>query len=82
MTSDNPPGCELRWPAPGRLVSSEEYAALGKTESCITELVEGRLVPAPGSRPRHNAATVDPAGQLEPPANPGSRVGLVVATTW
>ena len=39
---------------PGHLLTIEEYAALGGTG--FTELVEGRVVPSPGSGRRHDLA--------------------------
>ncbi|WP_410618422.1 Uma2 family endonuclease [Amycolatopsis sp. cmx-8-4] len=49
----------------GRLLSVEEYRALGETDRGFTELVEGRVVPSPGAGRRHNMAACRLAGQLE-----------------
>ncbi|WP_328612204.1 Uma2 family endonuclease [Amycolatopsis sp. NBC_00345] len=57
--------------SPVRLLSIEEYAALGETELGYTELMEGRLVLSPNPRPKHNAAIFELAKQLEPQL-PGS----------
>jgi Uma2 family endonuclease len=54
-----------------RLLSIEEYAALGETEHGYTELAEGRLVVSPNPRPQHNRAIFELAKQLEPQL-PGS----------
>lgn len=39
-----------------RLMTVEEYAALGETKSGYTELIEGRIMKSPGPAPRHNIA--------------------------
>ncbi|WP_326957370.1 Uma2 family endonuclease [Amycolatopsis sp. NBC_01286] len=49
----------------GRLLSVEEYRALGETDRGFTELAEGRVVPSPGAGRRHNMAACRLAGQLE-----------------
>ncbi|MFE0021358.1 Uma2 family endonuclease [Amycolatopsis sp. NPDC059021] len=55
-----------RWEIPDHLLSIDEYAALGETDSGFTELVEGRLVMSPSPKPRHNIAIFRLAKQLEP----------------
>lgn len=51
--------------APTRLLTVDEYLALGETESGYTELVEGRVVMSPSPAPRHNRAGYRAAVQLE-----------------
>ncbi|MPY77412.1 MAG: Uma2 family endonuclease [Actinophytocola sp.] len=59
-----PPEHTLRPPA--RLLTIDEYAALGETETGYTELVEGRLLMSPSPVPDHNYASLRLAVQLEP----------------
>lgn len=40
--------------SPDHLLTIAEYAALGELESGYTELVEGRILLSPSSKPRHN----------------------------
>ncbi|MFF1610050.1 Uma2 family endonuclease [Amycolatopsis sp. NPDC058278] len=51
---------------PVRLLTIEEYAALGETEVGYTELVEGRVVTSPNPGATHNLAAFSLAGQLDP----------------
>ncbi|MFB9932027.1 Uma2 family endonuclease [Amycolatopsis halotolerans] len=62
---------EFPWEIPDHLLSIEEYAALGETDSGFTELVEGRLVMSPSPSRRHNKAAYRIVQALEPqlPAN-------------
>ena len=66
MTALPEPHADRRWEIPDHLLSIEEYAALGETDSGFTELVEGRLVMSPSPKPRHNIAIYRLAKQLEP----------------
>jgi len=59
------PHAERRWEIPDHLLSIEEYAALGETDSGFTELVEGRLVMSPSPSRRHNKAAYLLGQQLE-----------------
>ncbi len=65
MTALPEPHAGRRWEIPDHLLSIEEYAALGETDSGFTELVEGRLVMSPSPKPRHNIAIYRLAKQLE-----------------
>ncbi len=58
-----PPEHPLRPPA--HLLTINEYAALGETETGYTELVEGRLLMSPSPVPDHNYASLRLAVQLE-----------------
>lgn len=49
---------------PVRLLTVEEYAALGETEPGYTELVEGRLLTSPSPTVDHNTAALELALQL------------------
>lgn len=49
-----------------RLLTIDEYAALGETEQGYTELVEGRIVVSPSPAPNHNKASMNLAIQLTP----------------
>ena len=57
---------EFPWEIPDHLLSIEEYAALGETDSGFTELVEGRLMMSPSPRPEHGLAMLELAHQLRP----------------
>ncbi|MBN6034836.1 Uma2 family endonuclease [Amycolatopsis sp. 195334CR] len=46
------------------LLTVAEYAALGETESCYTELLEGRLLLSPNPGPAHNFAMLELWTQL------------------
>jgi Uma2 family endonuclease len=59
------PGPARRWEIPDHLLTIEEYAALGETDSGFTELVEGRVVMSPSPLPRHNRAIYRLVAQLE-----------------
>ncbi|WP_206785184.1 Uma2 family endonuclease [Amycolatopsis sp. MtRt-6] len=61
---------------PVRLLTIEEYAALGETEVGYTELVEGRVVISPNPSARHNLAAFSLARQLDPQLPPGLTVIL------
>jgi Uma2 family endonuclease len=50
------PSPARRWEIPDHLLTIEEYAALGETDSGFTELVEGRVVMSPSPSRRHNKA--------------------------
>ncbi|HWD02299.1 MAG TPA: Uma2 family endonuclease [Amycolatopsis sp.] len=54
------------WGIPDHLLSIEEYAALGETESGFTELVEGRLMMSPSPKARHGFAMSYIVHQLVP----------------
>ena len=60
-----------RWEIPDELLTIEEYAALGETDTGFTELVEGRIVLSPSQKPGHNLAQFELARQLDRQA-PGS----------
>lgn len=51
---------------PDRLLTVEEYAAMGEVESGYTELIEGRIMMSPSPTPMHNKALYRLATQLEP----------------
>ncbi|UOZ08056.1 Uma2 family endonuclease [Amycolatopsis sp. WQ 127309] len=55
-----------RWGIPDHLLTIEEYAALGETDSGFTELVEGRVVMSPSPIPDHNDALLELAQQVIP----------------
>jgi Uma2 family endonuclease len=59
------PGPARRWEIPDHLLTIEEYAALGETDSGFTELVEGRIVMSPSPSRRHNKAGYLLGDQLE-----------------
>jgi Uma2 family endonuclease len=61
---------------PVRLLTIEEYAALGETEAGYTELVEGRVVTSPNPGAMHNQIAFSLAGQLDPQLPPGLTVIL------
>jgi Uma2 family endonuclease len=50
----------------GRLLTIEEYAALGETEMGYTELMEGRVVMSPNPGAVHNLAMFSLACQIDP----------------
>ncbi len=50
------PGPARQWEIPDHLLTIEEYAALGETDSGFTELVEGRIVMSPSPSRKHNKA--------------------------
>jgi Uma2 family endonuclease len=56
---------------PPRLLTIEEYAALGETQAGYTELMEGRVITTPGPGLVHNLAALALAGQVEPQVPPG-----------
>ncbi|GAA3586144.1 Uma2 family endonuclease [Amycolatopsis ultiminotia] len=64
------------WEIPDHLLSIEEYAALGETESGFTELVAGRLVTSPSPTRRHNKAAYRFAAALEAQLPPEFDVNL------
>ena len=49
---------------PDRLLTVEEYAALGETDTGFTELVEGRVLTSPSPEPGHNLVLLELAQQL------------------
>ncbi|MEV6878167.1 Uma2 family endonuclease [Amycolatopsis sp. NPDC051128] len=59
------PGATRRWEIPDHLLTIEEYAALGETDTGFTELVEGRVLMSPSPLPRHNRAIYRLVAQLE-----------------
>ena len=59
------PGPARRWEIPDHLLTIEEYAALGETETGFTELVEGRVVMSPSPSRKHNKAAWLLGRQLE-----------------
>ncbi|MGK3200946.1 Uma2 family endonuclease [Amycolatopsis sp. MEPSY49] len=59
---------------PVRLLTIEEYSALGETEVGFTELVEGRVVTSPNPGAAHNRVAFQLAGQLDPQLPPELRV--------
>ncbi|WP_435869904.1 hypothetical protein [Amycolatopsis mediterranei] len=61
---------------PVRLLTIEEYAALGETEVGYTELVEGRVVISPNPGAMHNRLAFSLAVQLDPQLPPGLTVIL------
>ncbi|MEV4056665.1 Uma2 family endonuclease [Amycolatopsis sp. NPDC049688] len=54
-----------RWEIPDHLLTIEEYAALGETDTGFTELVEGRVVMSPSPSRKHNKAAYLLGRQLE-----------------
>ncbi|HET6711838.1 Uma2 family endonuclease [Amycolatopsis sp.] len=60
------PGPARRLEIPDHLLTIEEYAALGETDTGFTELVEGRVVMSPSPKPRHNLVMLALAQQLVP----------------
>ncbi|NEE02561.1 Uma2 family endonuclease [Phytoactinopolyspora halotolerans] len=50
---------------PDRLLTVDEYAALGEVESGYTELIEGRIMMSPSPTPMHNIASFELAAQLK-----------------
>lgn len=60
------PQPEPRFRPPTHLLTIDEYAALGETETGYTELVEGRLLMVPGPVLDHNVAAMELAFQLKP----------------
>ncbi|WP_225439851.1 Uma2 family endonuclease [Amycolatopsis eburnea] len=65
MTALSEPGPARRWEMPDHLLTIEEYAALGETDTGFTELVEGRVLRSPSHEPRHNRAIHRLAAHLE-----------------
>lgn len=59
------PGPARKWEIPDHLLTIEEYAALGETDTGFTELVEGRVVMSPSPKPRHNRAIYRLVAQIE-----------------
>ncbi|MGV9366565.1 Uma2 family endonuclease [Amycolatopsis sp. NPDC003731] len=59
------PGAARRWEIPDHLLTIEEYAALGETDTGFTELVEGRVVMSPSPSRKHNKAAYLLGRQLE-----------------
>jgi Uma2 family endonuclease len=55
-----------RWEIPDHLLTIEEYAALGETDTGFTELVEGRVVMSSSLKPDHSIAMLELAQQLIP----------------
>ncbi|MFJ1760210.1 Uma2 family endonuclease [Amycolatopsis sp. NPDC088138] len=53
-----------------RLLTIEDYVALGETQAGYTELVEGRLITTPGPGVVHNLAAFQLARQLDPQMPP------------
>jgi hypothetical protein len=49
-----------------RLLTIDEYAALGETDTGYTELLEGRVLVSPSPAARHNYAVLALAMQLVP----------------
>ncbi|MFJ1760209.1 Uma2 family endonuclease [Amycolatopsis sp. NPDC088138] len=66
MTALPQPEPARRWEIPDHLLTIEEYAALGETDSGFTELVEGRVVMSPSPVPDHNIVMLELAQQLVP----------------
>lgn len=60
------PAAARRWEIPDHLLTVEEYAALGETDSGFTELVEGRVVMSPSPVADHNVVVFELGGQLAP----------------
>jgi Uma2 family endonuclease len=58
------PGPARRWEIPDHLLTIEEYAALGETDSGFTELVEGRIVMSPSPIADHNIVVFELGQQL------------------
>ncbi|WP_410613731.1 Uma2 family endonuclease [Amycolatopsis sp. lyj-109] len=58
------PGPTRRWEIPDHLLTIEEYAALGETDTGFTELVEGRVVMSPSPIPDHNIVLFELGPQL------------------
>jgi hypothetical protein len=56
---------------PLRLLTIEEYGALGETQTGYTELMEGRVITTPGPGLAHNLAAFALARQIEPQVPPG-----------
>ncbi|GHF97734.1 MULTISPECIES: Uma2 family endonuclease [Amycolatopsis] len=59
------PGAARRWEIPDHLLTIEEYAALGETDTGFTELVEGRVLMSPSPSRKHNKAAYLLGRQLE-----------------
>lgn len=64
MIAMSAPQHRLAMSAPTHLLTIEEYAALGETESGYTELVEGRLLMSPSPTPEHSDAMWELGYQL------------------
>lgn len=62
--------------APTRLLTVDEYLALGETESGYTELVEGRVVMSPSPAFDHNNAVLEVAVVLRQQLPPHLQVAL------
>ncbi|MEU5266703.1 Uma2 family endonuclease [Amycolatopsis sp. NPDC021455] len=58
------PSPARRWEIPDHLLTIEEYAALGETDTGFTELVEGRVVMSPSPMSEHNIAVFELGQQL------------------
>ncbi|MGW4520293.1 Uma2 family endonuclease [Amycolatopsis sp. NPDC004378] len=58
------PGSAPRWEIPDHLLTVEEYAALGETDTGFTELVEGRVLMSPSPQPGHNLVLLELAQRL------------------
>ncbi|OXM65480.1 Uma2 family endonuclease [Amycolatopsis vastitatis] len=65
MTALPQPRPAPRWEIPDHLLTIEEYAALGETDTGFTELVEGRVVMSPSPSRKHNKAAWLLGKQLE-----------------
>ncbi|MFG1638904.1 Uma2 family endonuclease [Amycolatopsis sp. NPDC049252] len=64
MTALPQPEPARRWEIPDHLLTIEEYAALGETDSGFTELVEGRVVMSPSPKTEHNIVVFELGQQL------------------
>lgn len=53
------PQRRLNLVGPDRLLTIDEYAELGETESGYTELIEGRIMMSPSPAPKHNIASAE-----------------------
>lgn len=69
MIAHPQPSPARQWAIPDHLLTIEEYAALGETDSGFTELVEGRVVMSPSPVPMHNVAVFE-LGQFLAPQLP------------
>jgi Uma2 family endonuclease len=58
------PSPARRWEIPDHLLTIEEYAALGETDTGFTELVEGRVVMSPSPIADHNIVVFELGRQL------------------
>ncbi|WIY05367.1 Uma2 family endonuclease [Amycolatopsis mongoliensis] len=64
MTALPQPRPARRWEIPDHLLTIEEYAELGETDSGFTELVEGRIVMSPSPIADHNIVVFELGQQL------------------